>query len=397
MRKWKPVGFGMMCLAALLSTAMAFSALAKEEDEEDEIRSVSITVDASVESGSGGSIQVTSSSDRYHVDFYDYEDGKSTWEPGDIPRIKIRLEAEEDCYFSRSIGTTKVRVKGNGAQCTGVKRLGRGDQLEVTVKLKPIEGDFGVIQDAYWQSEPLGKAKWDEAENATAYELKLYRGSTLLKRVDKTTTTTYDFFPYMTKQGDYEYMVRPIPRNANEDDYMDMGEWTTSDSLYIKNQEVASESDNQRNHQDQAPVIDGKGWEKDISGWWYRREDGSWPVSGWEMLDGKWYLFDMKGYIETGWKEWGDQEYYMTSNGDMVTGWLQYDKNWYFMDESGKKMYGWITWNDKRYYLKGNGTMVTGWQKVGTSWYYFNPEDGHSVADQMVGGYYLDETGVWIP
>lgn len=45
------------------------------------------------------------------------------------------------------------------------------------------------------------------------------------------------------------------------------------------------------------------GWVKDERGWWYRREDGSWPAGEWAYLEweGKknWYYFDQDGYMKS--------------------------------------------------------------------------------------------------
>lgn len=43
-------------------------------------------------------------------------------------------------------------------------------------------------------------------------------------------------------------------------------------------------------------------WKSDAEGWWYARGDGSWPVNGWEWIDGngdgiaECYYFDSNGY-----------------------------------------------------------------------------------------------------
>lgn len=43
------------------------------------------------------------------------------------------------------------------------------------------------------------------------------------------------------------------------------------------------------------------GWVQDDLGWWYQRDDGSYPANTWwQDEDGMWYLFDENGYIYTG-------------------------------------------------------------------------------------------------
>ncbi len=50
------------------------------------------------------------------------------------------------------------------------------------------------MESAYWESAPLGKARWSRVENAPAYEVKLYCGDSMVYRVEKTSSTNYDFF-----------------------------------------------------------------------------------------------------------------------------------------------------------------------------------------------------------
>ena len=35
----------------------------------------------------------------------------------------------------------------------------------------------------------------------------------------------------------------------------------------------------------------------EISNWWYREDDGSYPVSDWKEIDGKWYYFNEDGWM----------------------------------------------------------------------------------------------------
>lgn len=44
-------------------------------------------------------------------------------------------------------------------------------------------------------------------------------------------------------------------------------------------------------------------WKKDTEYggyfWWYQRDDGTYPMDCWELIDGKYYHFDFEGYLET--------------------------------------------------------------------------------------------------
>jgi hypothetical protein len=50
---------------------------------------------------------------------------------------------------------------------------------------------------------------------------------------------------------------------------------------------------------------------------WYQEDDGSYPVSTWKEIDGKQYHFDSEGYIDVGWKFYGDNWYFLQNDGAM--------------------------------------------------------------------------------
>ena len=57
-------------------------------------------------------------------------------------------------------------------------------------------------------------------------------------------------------------------------------------------------------------------WKQDNTGWWYERDDKSFPVSVWEQIDGSWYYFNESGYILS--NQWFGN-YYLGSTGAMLT------------------------------------------------------------------------------
>ena len=172
--------------------------------------------------------------------------------------------------------------------------------------------------------------------------------------------------------------------------------------------------------------------------WWYRHADGSYTVSGWELINGSWYYFDSAGWMVTGWQWVGDKCYYLTSSGAMAADtWI----GEYYVDQSGSWVPGamrdqWILsgnrwWyryadgsyttsdfeliNGKWYYFDYAGWMVTDWLQIGKDWYYFDSSgamvtnvwvgnyylkaDGKMAVSEWVqdGAYYVDENGVWVP
>ena len=60
-------------------------------------------------------------------------------------------------------------------------------------------------------------------------------------------------------------------------------------------------------------------WIQDDTGWWYRYDDGSYPVSCWRKINGEWYSFDENGYMRSnGWYQEGDSWYYLNPDGSMA-------------------------------------------------------------------------------
>lgn len=99
-----------------------------------------------------------------------------------------------------------------------------------------------------------------------------------------------------------------------------------------------------------------EGWKKDNKGWWYVREDGSYPKNQWKQINGEWYYFDGVGYAVTGWQKIGNHWYYLNTKEDGI--------------ECAMHK-GWLIKNDTAYYLRpkkdGNypeGSMV---EKVATN------------------------------
>lgn len=112
-------------------------------------------------------------------------------------------------------------------------------------------------------------------------------------------------------------------------------------------------------------------WAETASGWLFKKADGTiskneWIYTSWGQSD-DWYLFD--------------------ENGTMVTGWRLVDGKWFYLNPVSDGT---------------RGRMVVGWQLIDGVWYYFNPvSDGSKGALVTNGmtpdGYRVDENGAWIP
>ena len=104
-------------------------------------------------------------------------------------------------------------------------------------------------------------------------------------------------------------------------------------------------------------------------GTWRQRADGKWalyktdgqPVSSqWAYVDGKTYLLDMYGIMQTGWQSVNGNWYYLNGSGEMQTGWLLKEGKYYFLNMDGTMAYGWVNTKGSWYYFqKPNGDMLT--------------------------------------
>ena len=121
-----------------------------------------------------------------------------------------------------------------------------------------------------------------------------------------------------------------------------------------------------------------KGWQKNDNGYWYVKEDGSYPKEQFEKIDGTWYYFDGSGYmLADKWKKRPDGTwYYFDKSGEMATGWKKISEKWYYFKEDGAMVKGWVKYYDKWYYLDAvNGDMKSDcFVKYNDGWYLLLPD-----------------------
>lgn len=363
------------------------------------ISSVTVNVVSYIEAGDEeGHIEVTSGNSQYSVGNTDWGTIPTTgWVVGDEPKIKIYLHARSGNYFDKTVTTKKVVV--NGAVLSSVKKDDDNETLILSVKLTPVKGTLEEAENAEWVGFPLGKASWVKVPNATAYELKLFRNEQLVYSVEKCIGTQFDFYPYMTQGGTYSFRVRGIPVSSTEAKYITPGDWAYSDDDYIDSDEIA---ENRYNESDGNVAKDNPsltGWLEDRDGWRYREGNGSYVMSAWHLVNGKYYYFDYDGYMLTGWQNIAGNVYYLSGNGDMQGGWVEYARQWYYMSpNNGIMQTGWVADNGKWYYMKpADGSMQTGWLVSDGKWYYLDPVYGGAMStNTVIEGHAINAEGVWV-
>lgn len=134
-----------------------------------------------------------------------------------------------------------------------------------------------------------------------------------------------------------------------------------------------------------SPVL-AAGWQKDATGWWWQEDNGGYPVSKWQWLDGnddgtaESYYFGDNGYMymnaktPDGYQVNGDGQW--MENGNVQTKLVRMSGNW--KQEAGANGGRW-------YWEKGNG------QRLGAGWHWL---DGNS--DGVFECYYIGQDGYMV-
>ena len=367
---------------------------------------------------------------------------------GEEPKMNVTItpSSESDAYFKSSYEASKIKV--NGGTYVSAKR--EGSDLVVTLRTKPIKGLYAEPEDVGWKDTRLGQAVWEKGDNTSgAYELWLYLGKKIILKKELVTTTTYNFYPYMTEEGTYSYKIRSVPFKQDELKNGKKSDWVESDELVIRDRDVSDGTGKEpdRTKDNTSSKEANNGWEERSGVWYYRYADGTIQSNSWLALDNVWYRFDETGKMVTGWYISGSDIYYMDSSGAMLTGWQKINDTWYyfypdngheapqgaaatnwqvidgyhyFFNSQGAMQKGWInqagrwyylntiqsnlegamlkglfTRNGKTYYTGEDGVMKTGWQQVDGYWRFFH-QDGTMAVNSVIDGYQINEDGVWV-
>ncbi|MBZ1354009.1 N-acetylmuramoyl-L-alanine amidase family protein [Streptococcus sp. LPB0406] len=164
----------------------------------------------------------------------------------------------------------------------------------------------------------------------------------------------------------HEYCTNNQPNNYSDhvDPYPYLASWGISRS--------------QLKHDIENGLTVEKGWKQNATGYWYVREDGSYPKEKFEKINGTWYYFDGSGYmLADRWKKHTDGNwYYFDQSGEMATGWKKVAEKWYYFDVEGAMRTGWIKYKDTWYYLdsKGGNMVSNAFVRAGQGWYYLKPD-----------------------
>lgn len=336
------LGLSLLTVAGFATTTFASSS------SKTTIGSIVIDVDASnIEIGSTDTIYVYSKEEnKYQIG--NHETGKalnmeSKWAIGTTPRFSITIKPEEGYKFDtnalKNASYYSINTTG-GETATFVKASGGSNSVTLTVKLPKLKGDTSNlgVSSLEWEDE-TAIARWEQADSAQKYYVRLYKGNTFIKQVE-TTSTSYDFAADITSTGEYRFKVRAHAYGKN-------GEYDTSDD-YSVDQDLlntlrkrAGQSGNSNSGSNSNKGSGQGAWMKDSKGWWYANPDRSYPASKWMKINGLWYYFDANGYMKTGWIEYKGSWYFCTNNGDMLANTRTPDGYWVNGDGAWDRKKAW--------------------------------------------------------
>ncbi|RKI12724.1 hypothetical protein D7V81_11620, partial [bacterium 1XD21-70] len=323
-------------LAACLALLPAAALPAYGADSREKISSVKLTVsyDEKPEAGKTvGTVAVRVSDDRLEViepaQYYDTDD--DVWIRGEVPVIRLELAVKDSSGY-RFTSSTKVSSSGGRSEVKSKKLLDGGDALRVELKLPKVTGPLDETEEYYWDGR---RARWSEVEGADQYEVKLYRGNSLVTTVTSTGTSYY-LYPYMNRAGEYTFRVRALSSVDGA-----KGSWSDkSEEFYLSSADVYPGS---------TPVPGGgnpsggpgnsrpAGWIQDQSRWSYRQTDGSLVHDSWLFVDNNWFYFGNDSIMRTGWIFVDDHWFYLNpvsdgTRGAMKTGWVFADNRWFYLN-----------------------------------------------------------------
>ncbi|MCD8083780.1 MAG: hypothetical protein LUE86_09810 [Clostridiales bacterium] len=130
----------------------------------------------------------------------------------------VTFDAEEGYIFS--IDESLLRLNGLGATYLKHEREDSRKKLILYVRFAELDSLAWEIGKLGWSAEEVGVAEWGSSLSGSPawYELRLDRGTIREAEGKVTGATAYDFRPYMLKEGEYSYSIRPVSDSGEKAD-----------------------------------------------------------------------------------------------------------------------------------------------------------------------------------
>lgn len=338
---------------AVLSCAMmamaAFPAMASEKisdvhiniipDEEDNMSPGEVHYGMEPEVADGAN---------YYVDEYDVSN--SNPDPKKSYTYTIDIIPESGYSFSSDVdvevyGSTSVTIKSKSSS-------------KITIKAKTYPYHVLAEPSNIQIDTSAKKATWDEVKYAKNYSVIVYytnkNGDE--KQTKKTVSKeSIDLDGYIGKYEDVDISVRAMKGSTEADKFI-------SNSDYVKSNGSVDEDNSDDEYKFNIPTA---------------KSDGTTTNSGSSSGNSSSSNNGPSSSSNDGWTGSGNNWSYI-HNGKKVTGWLGINStDWYLLDSNGTMLSGWQKVEGKWYLLNTNhdgtfGKMLTGWQQVNGKWYYLN-------------------------
>lgn len=269
-------------------------------------------------------LEFTTTASTYHVESAEAQNQGFSWTMNDVPEYKVSLVAEDDYEFNIKKASDLNIV---GASYVSATTENSRTTLVVRVKLPALKNQVSPVTEANLAND--GVLTWSNALGAGSYEVKFYRGQSLLGGIQKSSSNSINLREYMQKAGTYYFLVRPI----NQSNADIAGDWFESNRVTISTEEAEANKAWYEN----ANV--GSWGQTSTGDWYYILPNNTLARSEWKRIKGEWYYF-------------GDNAY-------MVTGWLEDGGKWYYLDPENGNMWK-NTKTPDGYNLAIDGSMATG-------------------------------------
>ena len=314
-------------LGLSLATLISGTAFAATKKKKRKINTVSFKVMGNIDVDTQigmENLDFTTSAGTYHVENFEVQNQGFKWTMNDVPEYKVTLTAEDEYEFNVKKASDLNIV---GASYVSSITENSRTNLVVTVKLPSLKNQVSAITEA--KIEDDGSLSWSVSKGAGSYEVKFYRGQSLLGGILKSNTNTLNVREYMQKAGSYYFLVRPI--NAINTDVA--GDWFESNRISLDSEQA------ELNKTWYDKVNTGSWGQTSTGDWYYILSNNTLARSEWKKIKGEWYYFEDNAY--------------------MAKGWLENSGKWYYLDPENGKMWKNTTTPDG-YTLGIDGSMATG-------------------------------------
>lgn len=216
-------------LAAGLALAIGGTALAAEDREP--VEEIRLAFESEIETGGSSSeVEVTTEDDGYTVGGVEVVNATGDWAGGVRPKVEVYLYADDGYYFPR-VREDMFELSGEGAEYVSARRQEDNTELVLTVRLEELDEEDLTVDGVGWDREE-GLATWEENSWARGYEVRLYRGETLVDSVTlrSSSETSWSFSGRMKESGSYYFQVRAVGSGSARGPWENSGKWRRSGS-----------------------------------------------------------------------------------------------------------------------------------------------------------------------